>query len=139
MPSYCIRRELIVPVPTERVRAQIQDIERYPDYLPGCCGAGVLQRHDDGVTAWLDIEGLGRRTRLVTRNYHSEEGVQMQLQEGPLKELEGSWKLTPMSESGVRVSLRLNLRTAWMPIPGGLLEAEADKLVQAMYAQAVKK
>lgn len=137
MPNYRISRQLNIPVPAQRVQQQIQDIQSYPEYLPGCLGAGVLEEHSDGgVTAWLRLQAPVGSIHIVTRNDYSQNQVQMRMLKGPLNELKGRWILTPLSESSVQVDLEINLRS-WLPLPSTLLEREADRLVQAMRQRAL--
>ncbi|MEC8468444.1 MAG: type II toxin-antitoxin system RatA family toxin, partial [Pseudomonadota bacterium] len=46
----------------------VADIARYPEFLPGCSGAEILERTDAGVVARLDLSKAGVKQSFVTRN-----------------------------------------------------------------------
>jgi ribosome-associated toxin RatA of RatAB toxin-antitoxin module len=46
-----IRRSALVPVPPQRMFELINDIEHYPQFVPGCHAAEVLERRSDLVRA----------------------------------------------------------------------------------------
>ena len=46
----------------------VDDVERYPKFLPWCGGAKVLDRSDDGKTARIDIDYHGVKAHFTTDN-----------------------------------------------------------------------
>jgi ribosome-associated toxin RatA of RatAB toxin-antitoxin module len=46
-------------------------VEDYPQFLPWCDKAEVLERHADGVTARLGLAYMGVRHAFTTRNQHA--------------------------------------------------------------------
>jgi ribosome-associated toxin RatA of RatAB toxin-antitoxin module len=81
--------------------ALVTAVGDYPQFLPWCAQAEVLQQHEDGVTARLHISFAGVRQAFTTRNTH-EAGrtVTMRLVDGPFSHLEGVWRFTPLSAPG---------------------------------------
>jgi ribosome-associated toxin RatA of RatAB toxin-antitoxin module len=81
--------------------ALVTAIGDYPQFLPWCSQAEVLQQHEDGVTARLHMSIAGVRQAFTTRNVH-EDGrmVSMKLVDGPFSHLEGTWRFTPLSTPG---------------------------------------
>lgn len=70
----------------------VVDVETYPQFLPWCQGARVLESHPDGITAKLDLAYMGVRQSFTTRNHHAEpETVHLQLVDGPFSTLQGHW------------------------------------------------
>jgi ribosome-associated toxin RatA of RatAB toxin-antitoxin module len=48
-----IRRSALVPVPAQRMFALINDIDSYPQFVPGCQAASVLERtHGDAAATY---------------------------------------------------------------------------------------
>ena len=81
--------------------ALVTAIADYPQFLPWCSQAEVLQQHDDGVTARLHISFAGVRQAFTTRNVHQPgQSVTMKLVDGPFSHLEGTWRFTPLSTPG---------------------------------------
>lgn len=121
----------------------INDVERYPEFVPGCSAAQVLDRGADWLRARLTVGSGLMRTSFVTRNRLSPPGaIHMELDEGPLKSLKGEWTLTPVQGQGIsgcRVELDLSFE-----VQGGLaglalgpaIERLAGSLVDAFVARA---
>jgi len=76
----------------------VTGVESYPDFLPWCQGAQVLERHDDGVTARLGLAYMGIRQSFTTRNVQlSDASVKLTLVDGPFSQLEGLWHFKPLA------------------------------------------
>jgi ribosome-associated toxin RatA of RatAB toxin-antitoxin module len=118
----------------------VDDIERYPEFVPGCTAAEVLERSDQVVVARLVVRRGLLHTEFTTRNQlDPERSVRMELVEGPFKVLEGSWQFSPVASNGCRIDFRLRFQFA-NPLKSALFEplfeqAQAD-LVRAFVARA---
>jgi ribosome-associated toxin RatA of RatAB toxin-antitoxin module len=139
-----IRRSALVPVPPQRMFALINDIERYPEFVPGCQGASVLERGADMLRARLTVGSGALRTSFVTRNLLvPDRSVHMDLEEGPFRSLRGQWTLDPVpldaEEVGCSVQLVLQFELqrglAGLAL-GPLIERMAGSLVDAFVARA---
>lgn len=76
-------------------------VQDYPQFLPWCDRAEVLQTHDDGVTARLHIAFAGVHQSFTTRNVQIDgESVVMHLIDGPFSKLEGTWRFLPLQKPG---------------------------------------
>ncbi|HEY6453184.1 MAG TPA: type II toxin-antitoxin system RatA family toxin [Steroidobacteraceae bacterium] len=134
-----IRTSLVARSPEVMYRL-VDDVERYPEFVPGCTSAQVLERNGQEMVARLAVRRGPLRTHFTTRNRldpgHS---VQMQLVEGPFKVLEGSWNFTPVASNGCRVEFKLRfqfsnaLKSALFE---PLFEQAQDELVRAFVARA---
>jgi ribosome-associated toxin RatA of RatAB toxin-antitoxin module len=104
-------RTLLVARSPEVMYRLVDDIERYPEFVPGCTSAEVLERSGQEVVARLAVRRGPLRTQFTTRNRldpgHS---VHMQLVEGPFKVLEGSWNFTPVASNGCRIEFKLRFQ-----------------------------
>ena len=118
----------------------VDDIERYPEFVPGCTAAEVLERSGQVVVARLAVRRGLLHTEFTTRNQlDPERSVHMELVEGPFKVLEGSWQFSPVASNGCRIDFRLRFQFA-NPLKSALFEplfeqAQAD-LVRAFVARA---
>ena len=69
----------------------------YPQFLPWCDHAEVLQVHEDGVTARVGLGFAGVKHAFTTRNVQQpDESVQVELVDGPFSQLSGSWRFKPL-------------------------------------------
>ena len=141
-----IRRSALVPATTRRMFELINDVAGYPGFVPGCSAAVVLEQTPTMQRARLTVGSGLLRTTFVTRNRLTpDSAIHMELEEGPLRSLDGVWQLTPVvepgsgAELGCRVELQLRFELqgglAGMAM-GPLLERMAGSLVDAFVARA---
>ncbi|MFZ4551648.1 MAG: type II toxin-antitoxin system RatA family toxin [Aquabacterium sp.] len=80
----------------------VTGVQDYPQFLPWCDRAEVIDTHEDGVTARVHIAFAGVRQAFTTRNTHEEgRSVTMKLVDGPFSTLEGTWRFLPLNKPGV--------------------------------------
>lgn len=103
-----INKQQIVAATREEVLNVINDIEHYPQFLPWCSEAKIVDQDDDTITAQLTVAYKGFNETFTTRNTTTEEGVRMQLVNGPFKYLQGAWQLTPISDCQTLVDLTID-------------------------------
>lgn len=134
-----IRRSALVAAPPQQVFEIINDVERYPEFVPGCTAAAVLDRGEASLRARLTVGNGAFSTSFVTRNQLEPPNIiRMQLDEGPFRTLEGFWQLTPIAlpgsdaPSGCRVDLQLRFEPK-----GGLAGLAAGPLVERLAGSLV--
>ena len=88
--------------------ALVDDVERYPEFLPWCEGAEVLSRTPELTTARLHINYLGVQKSFTTSNRkEADTWMQIQLVEGPFKDLSGHWGFHALRDGASKVELQL--------------------------------
>jgi ribosome-associated toxin RatA of RatAB toxin-antitoxin module len=118
----------------------INDIERYPEFVPWCTAARIDSRKDHEVVATLNIKRGPLKAEFTTRNLlEPDRRVLMQFVSGPFRVLEGLWTLTPLGDLGCRVELEMrfefaNRLTGTLFEP--LFEDTAGSLVDAFVKRA---
>jgi ribosome-associated toxin RatA of RatAB toxin-antitoxin module len=133
------RSALIAESPAHMYRL-INDIERYPEFVPGIAGVRIESLQGNERVATLSIKRGPLRMDITTRNLlEPDRRILMQLVSGPFRVLEGLWTLTPLGELGCRVELEMrfefaNRVTGAMFEP--LFESTAASLVDAFVARA---
>jgi len=76
-------------------------IAQYPEFLPWCDRAEVLQQDEHSVTARLGLSFKGMRHAFTTRNTHTaDQQVQVQLVDGPFSTLQGLWVFKSLGRPG---------------------------------------
>lgn len=79
----------------------VTDVERYPEFLPWCDHAKVLEQHDSGVVARVGLAYMGVRHAFTTRNEHVPgESVLVKLVDGPFSLLDGTWLFRSLGRPG---------------------------------------
>src|SRR5215212_708798 len=108
-----ITRSALVAQPPARMFALINDIESYPQFVPGCTRAHVESRTEREIVATMAIKRGAMRAEFTTRNeLEPDTRIAMKLVRGPFRELEGEWRLTPIGPNGCRVELMLRFAFA---------------------------
>lgn len=138
-----IRRSALVATTPERMFDLINDVERYPEFVPGCTSARVLERSDGELRAELTVGSGMLKTTFSTRNVlQPPDQIDIHLDKGPLKSLNGHWKLTPVAAGevmGCRVELDLTFEphgTLAALALGPVIERLGTSLVDAFVARS---
>ena len=135
-----VKRSALVAESPARMYRLVNDIERYPEFVPGCTGARVESRTDTEVVATLNIKRGPLSTEFTTRNLLQPDArVLMQFVSGPFRVLEGLWTFTPLGELGCRVELEMRFEFANRVAEAlfePLFETTAASLVDAFVKRA---
>ncbi|WP_280548829.1 MULTISPECIES: type II toxin-antitoxin system RatA family toxin [unclassified Halomonas] len=111
----------------------VNDFERYPEFLPGCRRARLLERDDSHLIGEMTLGRAGIEQSFTTRNDLIEpERIEMSLVSGPFKRLRGRWLFLPMGERACKISLELEFEFA-----NRLLAMAFGKLFQQVAGQLV--
>ena len=106
MPS--ISRSALVMYSVDQMFELINDVLAYPTFLSDCSNSKIISADENSVTASLEVSKTGFKKWFTTKNTHiSNQKVQLELVDGPFKNLQGYWLLTPLSEDACKVSLEL--------------------------------
>jgi ribosome-associated toxin RatA of RatAB toxin-antitoxin module len=135
-----VKRSALIAESPARMYALINDIERYPEFVPWCTAARVESRTEGEVVATLTIKRGPLRAEFTTRNLlEPGKRVLMQFVSGPFSVLEGLWTLVPLGDLGCRVELEMRFEFA-NRVAGALFaplfEDTAASLVDAFVKRA---
>jgi ribosome-associated toxin RatA of RatAB toxin-antitoxin module len=84
------------PAQMYRLVTSVQD---YPQFLPWCERAEVLEQSAEGMTARLTLHYAGMRHAFTTRNRHDpDRSVRVELVDGPFSCLNGHWNFIALGE-----------------------------------------
>jgi ribosome-associated toxin RatA of RatAB toxin-antitoxin module len=104
-------RSALIARPPDLVYQLVEDVERYPEFVPGCAEAKVLSRAADEMVVRLAVRRGPLRTEFTTRNrLERGRGMHMDLVDGPFRLLEGQWTFTPVAANGCRIDLSLRFQ-----------------------------
>lgn len=118
----------------------VNDIEAYPQYMPGCVGTEVLERGDGWLSARLDLSRMGVKQSFSTRNtLEAPKSMKMSLIDGPFRTFTGEWQFTSLNENACKVIFRLEFQVAntlaALALPA-LMEHVASEQVGALCKRA---
>lgn len=120
--------------------ALVEDIERYPDFVPWVVSAQLIERGANEVVGRLQMQRSGVQETFTTRNILRPPGeIELTLVDGPFKELSGLWKFEAIADRGSKVALTIRFEFA-NPMVGLLVSRTFEKscaeLVDAFTARA---
>lgn len=123
--------------------ALVTDVANYPQFLPWCDQAVVLEDTPDGMVAQVGMAMSGLRQSFTTRNTHeADRKVLMSLVDGPFSQLDGTWEFTPLGDGTQRackVEFRLNYgfsSSTLAKLVGPVFDKIAGNLVDAFVKRA---
>ncbi|QYN44975.1 type II toxin-antitoxin system RatA family toxin [Gilliamella sp. ESL0441] len=104
-----IFHEVIEPYSIEQMFALVNDIERYPEFVPDCIATGIIRKQDNVVAAFIEVEKFGFKKSFTTLNQINEpHSIDLTLLEGPFKHLSGKWQFTSLNDTECKISFSLD-------------------------------
>jgi len=108
MPTHAENRDL--PYSPRQLYDLVADVERYPEFLPWCRAARIIQRKDNEFTAQVVIGYKMVRESFVSRDVLSPPGggpdgdgpgrIDVTYEEGPFRYLNNHWIFEPKEIDG---------------------------------------
>jgi ribosome-associated toxin RatA of RatAB toxin-antitoxin module len=121
----------------------VTDVNSYPEFLPWCDHANVVELKQDGMLAEVGISFGGIRQVFTTRNTHTVGSqVVLKLVKGPFSKLEGHWNFHAIgdgSQRACKVELALNYgfeSATLAKLVGPVFDKIAGSLVDAFVKRA---
>ncbi|CCG88099.1 type II toxin-antitoxin system RatA family toxin [Erwinia piriflorinigrans] len=135
-----ISRSALVPFSAEQMYRLVNDVDSYPQFLPGCVGSRVLDASPAQMTAAVEVSKAGISKTFVTRNTLTDnQSIDMQLVDGPFRKLSGGWRFTELSDEACKVELNLDFEFTNMLVElafGRVFKELASSMVQAFTQRA---
>ncbi|MEM7081827.1 MAG: type II toxin-antitoxin system RatA family toxin [Pseudomonadota bacterium] len=133
-------RTVFVPYTPVQMYRLVDDVDRYPEFLPWCESARVDSRTDTMVEATLGFRQVGFNGNFTTRNTLSPSTrIDMELLDGPFDQLKGHWAFEDDGDGGCGVTLNLKYRFD-NPLAGFMfatvVETIAGELISAFATRA---
>ncbi len=103
-----VNKQVLIEYTPAQMFALVDDVARYPEFLPWCAKAEVLSCTSTQTQARLHIHYHGIRTHFGTLNTkQAPSEMTLKLVEGPFKQLEGLWRFTPLGEHACKIHFQL--------------------------------
>ena len=135
-----VRRSALVDQPAEHLFDLIEAAEHYPDFLPWCAGAQIVQRDDTLVSADIRMRYAGVAFELRTRNpKRRPEYMAIHLERGPFRRFEGEWRLRVLDPQACKVDFVLDYdfdSAVMTRIAGPMFNHIANTMVDAFVARS---
>jgi ribosome-associated toxin RatA of RatAB toxin-antitoxin module len=103
-----IARTAIVESTAGELYALVEHIEAYPEFLPWCVSARVLERTAGGTRATLQIGLKGVAQSLTTENLNRPgESIEMRLVQGPFRNFSAVWRFAPLDAAAAKIEFEM--------------------------------
>jgi ribosome-associated toxin RatA of RatAB toxin-antitoxin module len=133
-------RSAIVTATPAQMFALVDDVPRYPEFLPGCVAARLESATANERVAALEIVRGGIHLEFTTKNTVSPPSqILMELVRGPFTRLIGRWRFEPIGARGSRVGFHVEFefKNRLMGIAlNSVFESVCDKIVDSFVARA---
>lgn len=138
-----VHKSVVVPYSPAEMFDLVSNVPAYPQFLPACSFARVLQTLPEGKIAEVGMGVGGLQNSFVTRNTEKAgELIDMQLVRGPFSALKGQWRFEALENGNTpmcRVRLDLNYRFSnflLARLVGPVFDKMAATLVDAFQQRA---
>jgi ribosome-associated toxin RatA of RatAB toxin-antitoxin module len=138
-----VHKSVLIWYSAEEMFALVTDVARYPEFLPWCDRASVVDSGDEGMKAEIGIAFSGIHQTFTTQNEHVPgREVRMKLLDGPFSHLDGQWKFIPLGndqQRACKVELELHYgfnNATLSTLVGPVFDKIAGSMVEAFVKRA---
>lgn len=134
-----ITQSKVVPYNVQQMFHLVNDIEKYPQFLPWCPKTRIHRQENNTVEATVHFAKGPLNHAFTTVNQLTPyQRVDMQLLHGPFRTLEGSWSFEACEEgSKIAFHLTFEWHHRWMALAlGPFFNHIASSLIEAFSARA---
>ena len=103
-----VSRSALLMYSADEMYRLVNDVHAYPDFLPGCVAANVIDSSDVLMRATIKVSKAGISQTFTTENtLIKNRSIAMNLVEGPFTHLQGGWTFTELDTQACKVNLDL--------------------------------
>ncbi|MFO7953839.1 type II toxin-antitoxin system RatA family toxin [Thioalkalivibrio sp.] len=108
-----IRRYADVPYTREQMFNLVNDVDAYPQFLPGCRSASARPRGEHEVEGTIELaKGALHKSFTTLNTLKRPESIDMRLVSGPFRRLHGTWTFSQVEGGKTRIALELEFEFA---------------------------
>lgn len=137
-----VEKSALIGFSAEQMFRLVADVEHYSDFLPWCSHSRLVSDDGQELCGEIEVSRVGVRQRFTTCNrYEVGRRMELRLQSGPFKRLDGVWVFTPLREDACKVELKLDFEFSGALIDkafGKVFEQIAITLVDAFCKRAAE-
>ena len=138
-----VKRELIVPYSAEAMFNLVNHIEAYPQFLPWCRHARIIEQSTEEIRATLVLAKGGLHKSFTTRNALTQNhSITIELIDGPFQKLEGLWQFDALnaSECHIHFDLHFEFSTKLLAFMfGPMFHHATDTLIDSFQCEAKRR
>lgn len=104
-----VEKTVLIERPPAQMFDLVDRVEDYPQFLPWCGGAELHERTTSTTVATLHINYHGLKSHFSTSNEkEAPHWMNIRLRDGPLKQLDGSWRFIPLGDVACKIEFKLH-------------------------------
>ena len=104
-----VQKSLLIQHSAQRMYDLVNDIEKYPEFLPWCGGVEIYQSTPELMEAKININFKGVKQYFHTKNFQkAPTNIDMTFVSGPFKKFEGHWIFTSLAEDACKIEFSLH-------------------------------
>lgn len=108
-----VQKTVLINHSAKRMFALVDDVKKYPEFLPWCGGVDLIQQDDQLTVATLHIAYHGLHQKFTTQNHKRYPNLmEIKLKDGPFKSLEGVWRFIELNEHACKIEFMLHYEFA---------------------------
>lgn len=103
-----VEKSVLINYSAQQIYDLVEDIERYPEFLPWCGGATIVERKPLHTIATIMINYHGVKQSFTTKNSNDPPRlIEMKLIDGPFKFLNGKWHFISLNDRACKITFDL--------------------------------
>ncbi len=104
-----VQKTVLINHSASRMYALVDDVKKYPEFLPWCGGVDLIKRDELSTIATLHIAYHGLHQKFTTENHKTHPNLmEIKLKDDPFKHLEGVWRFIELNEQACKIEFMLN-------------------------------
>jgi ribosome-associated toxin RatA of RatAB toxin-antitoxin module len=135
-----IARSALVEHSAAEMYGLVEHIEAYPEFLPWCREARVLERAPERTVATLAVGMKGLSYEFTTENTNRpHESIELALRKGPFRHFAAHWRFAALGQQAARIEFAMEYEFAGTVASralGPVFGAIADTMVDAFKRRA---
>jgi ribosome-associated toxin RatA of RatAB toxin-antitoxin module len=140
-----VSKSALLPYSPKQIFALVEQVERYPEFLPWCKSTQVVERNEHGMRASITMGLAGLSYTFCTQNKHlAPTLIELQL-DTPVGvaaqvflQLQGRWQFDRLGDSGCKVTLHLEYQFASATV-GRLIGSIFDQIASTLMDRFVQR
>ncbi|BBP00450.1 type II toxin-antitoxin system RatA family toxin [Sulfuriferula nivalis] len=137
-----VNKSVLVGHSAQQMFDLVDQVEHYPEFLPWCGGSEIKSREGDEMVAAIHIDYMHIKQSFSTRNINTPPNlIQMQLLDGPFKQLDGEWRFKVLNEEACKIEFVLHYEFSSKlldTVLGPVFSYIANSFVEAFIQRAEK-
>jgi coenzyme Q-binding protein COQ10 len=137
MPSHSETRQS--PYSPEQLMAMVLDVEKYPEFLPWCRAARILEQHDDYFLGELVISFNHLTERYTSKVMPLQNEIKVALVKGPFKHLTNHWRFikSPTGGTDIHFNVEFEFKSKLLnSLMGSFFTKAVEKMSSAFLQRA---